>query len=166
MNHPHLTRGLSLAIGFVFHLSAHASPDAAVAAAASGTGLSLGAPFVDHAVLQQGIGLPVWGTAPAGTAVTVEFTGQTRKAVADGGNQWRIRLDPLVAEPLASVHEPLARKSLHVHAEIDGKTESLEVKDLLVGEVWLCSGRSSATLQQGRAPRLTVQHIRLLIRFS
>lgn len=114
MKHLHLTNCLSLAIGFLFHLSAHASPDGE----AAGSGLSLGAPFVDHAVLQQGIELPVWGTAPAGTAVTVEFAGQTRKAVADGDHQWRIRLAPLVAEPLTSVHEPLAGKTLHVHARI------------------------------------------------
>lgn len=65
--------------------------------------LELGVPFVDHVVLQQGIRLPVWGTAPAGAEVTVEFAGQTHTAKAGDDNAWRVFLDPLVADKLASV---------------------------------------------------------------
>ena len=75
--------------------------------AASAPTFALGAPFIDHAVLQQGMPLPVWGTAPQGTKVTVEFAGQVGSAVADSEHQWRATLDPLDADKLVSVNGPI-----------------------------------------------------------
>jgi sialate O-acetylesterase len=86
--------------------------------------------FSDHAVLQRDMKVPVWGTAAPGEEVTVSIAGQTHKATADDKGKWRVTLEPLSvgAEPLKLV--------------VDGKNR-LERNDILVGEVWLCSGQSN-----------------------
>jgi len=128
--------------------------------AASVPSFALGKPFIDHAVLQQGIPLPIWGTAPKGTMVSVEFGGQSKTAVADDKHQWRTRLDPLEADTLTSVNETLDGKTLKVCADIAGNPATLEVNDLLVGEVWLCSGQSNmgGPLKMGPWPPGTIKN--------
>jgi sialate O-acetylesterase len=91
--------------------------------------VTLPAIFSDHAVLQRDLPVPIWGTAGAGEEVTVTIAGQTKKATADGNGKWRVTLDPLsVGEPLQLV--------------VQGKNK-LERNDILVGEVWICSGQSN-----------------------
>ena len=91
--------------------------------------VSLPAMFTDHAVLQRDMPLPVWGWAEPGEKVTVSLAGQTQKATADKSGKWSVTLKPLqVGEPLTLV--------------VEGKNR-IERKDLLVGEVWLCSGQSN-----------------------
>ena len=85
--------------------------------------------FTDHMVLQQGKPVPVWGYADHGEAVTVEFGGQKVKTVATEG-RWMVKLGKLKASA-----EPAVLR-------VTGKN-SLEVKDVLVGEVWVCSGQSN-----------------------
>ena len=95
----------------------------------------LAAPISDHMVLQRGKPVAVWGFADAGEKVTVAFAGQTKQAVADGDGRWSVRLDALEAsaEPRTlSVAGAAARK--------------VEVKDVLVGEVWLGSGQSNMAM--------------------
>jgi len=108
---------------------------AAVAAgmlATQALALELGAPFVDGAVLQREMAVPVWGwTAPGGT-VTVQFAGQTKKGTAGDDGKWMVSLDPLVASFDAA--------ELKV---ADDKGGAATVKDILVGEVWLASGQSN-----------------------
>ncbi|MEY2787756.1 MAG: hypothetical protein RLZZ34_899, partial [Verrucomicrobiota bacterium] len=58
--------------------------------------VSLHSLFTDHAVLQQGRPVPVWGRAADGEKVTVEFAGQTVSTVAQDG-RWSVRLKPLKA---------------------------------------------------------------------
>ena len=115
---------------------------------------------MDHAVLQQGIALPIWGTAPKGTAVTVEFAGQSKTAVADDKHQWHTSLDPLESNKLTSVDEKLDGKTLKVRADIAGNPATIEVNDLLVGEVWLCSGQSNmgGPLKMGPWPPGTIEN--------
>lgn len=85
--------------------------------------------FTDHAVLQRGMPVPVWGTADPGEAVEVKIAGQTKKTKADAKGNWQVSLEPLsVGEPLTLV--------------VKGKNE-VTVNDILVGEVWLCSGQSN-----------------------
>ncbi|HEX2861993.1 MAG TPA: sialate O-acetylesterase [Lacunisphaera sp.] len=86
--------------------------------------------FSDHMVLQRNLELPVWGSATPGEGVTVEFAGQTRTATADAGGQWRVTLDPLPASA-----EP---RVLTIRA-----ANTLTFTDVLVGEVWFCSGQSN-----------------------
>jgi sialate O-acetylesterase len=86
--------------------------------------------FTDHGVLQQQRHLPVWGTADPGEAVTVEFGGKKATAVADEKGRWTAWLPPFLAS--AEGRE----------MKVTGKN-TVTVKDLLVGEVWLGSGQSN-----------------------
>jgi sialate O-acetylesterase len=116
---------LSLAI--VIFLSAASALDAAVKPHAL---------FSEHAVLQQGVKVPVWGTTDQTEDVTVSVAGQQVTAKpADG--KWRVDL------------EPLAAGGPHVLTINQGAT-TVEIKDVLVGEVWICGGQSNMqwTLKQ------------------
>ena len=92
--------------------------------------VSLASLFQDHAVLQRDKPVPVWGWADPGEAVTVTFAGQEAKTVADASGRWRVDLAPLAAsaEPAELV--------------VAGRNRVV-VSDVLVGEVWLCSGQSN-----------------------
>src|SRR6478672_9532966 len=93
--------------------------------------------FTDHAVLQRDMPVPVWGTASPGEEVTVEIAGQSHKTKADDKGDWQVKLDPLkVGEPLTLV--------------VKGNNR-LERNDILVGEVWLCSGQSNMEFARSRA---------------
>lgn len=121
--------------------------------------LALGVPFADHAVMQQGIPLSVWGTAPSGTEVTVEFADQTRTAIAQDDNTWRVLLDPLAADKLTSVNEAPQGKTLTARASLGDKIVTKTASDLLIGEVWLCSGQSNmgGPLKMGPWPPGTIE---------
>jgi sialate O-acetylesterase len=93
--------------------------------------VKLPAIFSDHAVLQRDIKLPIWGWADPGEEVHVVIAGQTHKATADDKGKWRVTL-----EPLSVSTEP---HKLVVEAD----NSRVERNDLLVGEVWLCSGQSN-----------------------
>ncbi|MFT5131034.1 MAG: sialate O-acetylesterase [Rhodothermales bacterium] len=82
-----------------------------------------------HMVLQQGIPVPVWGWAADGESVTVTFAGQKKTAKAAAG-KWMVKLDPLKASAKA---QELAVKG----------TNEIKLTDILVGEVWICSGQSN-----------------------
>jgi sialate O-acetylesterase len=84
--------------------------------------------FTDGAVLQRGQKVPVWGTADNGEKVTVEIGKQKLTTTATGG-KWRVDLAPL------TVGDPLTMK-------ISGKN-TIEIKEILVGEVWVNSGQSN-----------------------
>jgi len=88
--------------------------------------------FTNGMVLQQGVSVPVWGTGTPGDLVTVHFAGQQVSASADADGRWIVRLAPLEANASAS--------ELEVSSS-DGA--SLKITDVLVGEVWVCSGQSN-----------------------
>src|SRR5687768_12851224 len=90
--------------------------------------------FCDHAVLQQGAPIPVWGTADDGEKVTVTLAGQTASTVARDG-KWSVRLAPLPAG------------GPHVLTVI-GRNR-VEITDVLIGEVWVCGGQSNMERQLG-----------------
>lgn len=90
--------------------------------------------FSSHAVLQRGVDLPVWGTAKDGEKVTVEFAGQKKETVAADG-KWMVHLKPLKAGgPFVMV--------------LKGDN-TVTLTDILVGEVWICSGQSNMERQVG-----------------
>ena len=91
--------------------------------------LRLGAIFSDHAVLQRGKPLPVWGWDTPGQEVRVRMAGQTATALAGPGGKWMARLPPL---PAGGPHV----------LTVEG-TGCLERRDILIGEVWICSGQSN-----------------------
>ncbi|OYX82387.1 MAG: hypothetical protein B7Y83_14960 [Flavobacteriales bacterium 32-34-25] len=81
-------------------------------------------------VLQQQKKVPVWGTATAGEKITVTFANQTKTTVTDKSGNWSIKLNPMKAS--------FAPREM----TITGKT-TIILKNILVGEVWLCSGQSN-----------------------
>ncbi len=85
--------------------------------------------FTDDCVLQRGMKVPVWGFADPGEKVTVEFQGQKPSATADDKGQWKVVLDNL-------------REGGPFEMTIRGKN-TVQLKDVLVGEVWVCSGQSN-----------------------
>ncbi len=93
--------------------------------------LKLPAVFSDGMVLQRDQKVAVWGWADPGAKVTVAFAGQKQTAKADLDGKFMVRLKKMKASA-----EP---RSLKV---VSG-TDSAEVKNVLVGEVWLCSGQSN-----------------------
>ena len=86
--------------------------------------------FSDHMVLQQQQPIPIWGKAAPGTAVTVTFAGQTKTTVANEHGRWMVHLDALTA---TAVGQTLT---------ITGQN-TVTFTDVLVGEVWICSGQSN-----------------------
>jgi sialate O-acetylesterase len=84
--------------------------------------------FADGAVLQRGQSLPVWGTARDGEKVAVAFAGQTASTTAAGG-KWSVLLEPL-------------KEGGPLIMTITGDNV-VSVKDILIGDVWLCSGQSN-----------------------
>lgn len=86
--------------------------------------------FSDHMVLQRDKEVPIWGWADPGEEVTVKFAGQTVKATADDKGAWKVKLAPLTtcADPATLTAQ--------------GKN-TVTVSDVLVGEVWICSGQSN-----------------------
>ncbi len=93
--------------------------------------LKLPAMFTDGAVLQQGMPVPVWGWADANAEVKVSFAGQSKAATADADGKWSVKLDKLKANKTGA------------ELSVSAGGESLAVKDVLVGEVWFCSGQSN-----------------------
>lgn len=88
--------------------------------------------FGDHMVLQRELPLPVWGWADAGEKVTVTLGDQSATATADADGKWSVKL------PALSGGGPLALK-------VQG-ANVVTIQDVLVGEVWLCSGQSNMAM--------------------
>jgi len=100
--------------------------------------VSLNSLFSDHMIVQKGAAVPVWGTAGEGEKVTVRFNGQTVSTVAMKG-KWMIRLLPMDYQLT-----PLTMKVSGINTII--------INDILVGEIWLCSGQSNMERQLGPCP--------------
>lgn len=102
--------------------------------------IELGAPFGDHAILQRGAKVPVWGWSKPGTKVSVQFAGQNKTATTEKDGKWMVNLEPL---------EVSADPREMVIAEQGGATRVLQ--DILVGEVWLASGQSNMQWPAGNS---------------
>ena len=87
--------------------------------------------FSDNMVLQRGMKVTVWGKADPGETVTVDFAGQTKSVQAGESGGWRLTLDPMEAS---------AENRTMV---IRGADNQVDIANVLVGEVWLCSGQSN-----------------------
>lgn len=95
----------------------------------------LGSPLSDHMVLQREKPIAIWGWADAGESVTASFAGQSKSATAGTDGKWLVKLDALSASTES--------RTLVVTGK-DG--HKVEVKDVLVGEVWLGSGQSNMAM--------------------
>lgn len=85
--------------------------------------------FTDHVVLQRDQPIPVWGWTEPGQRIKVALGGQTVETTADARGKWMAKLGPYPAG------------GPHVLAVSGPK--SVEIKDILVGDVWICSGQSN-----------------------
>jgi sialate O-acetylesterase len=116
---PRFTRRVTIAASIL--LLAHAALHAKVTPAPL---------FRDHAVLQQGKPMPVWGTADAGEYITIDFADQKLATTAGDDGTWRVTLAPLKASAKPAT------------LTLTG-TNTVVVQDVLVGELWLASGQSN-----------------------
>ena len=110
---------LSLAAGLAITLSLPLNAD-----------VRLPAIFSDNMVLQQNMRVPVWGWASPGETVTVTFAKDTARTVADAKGAWQVKLGVLKPKGAADVLVVAGRNTL-------------VLSNVLVGEVWLCSGQSN-----------------------
>ncbi len=85
--------------------------------------------FSDHMVLQQGQENKIWGTATAGEKVSISIADKSMEAKADDKGNWSAKLPSL---PAGGPHKLRVAGSSVV-----------ELSDVLVGEVWICSGQSN-----------------------
>lgn len=109
-----------------------------IAPAAEGQGTLLHTMFQDHAVLQRGQPIRVFGRAGAGEDVKLSFAGKRAKARADADGRWSATL------PAMKAGGPYT-----LSASAGQTTQN--VSDVLVGDVWLCSGQSNMELQVWRS---------------
>ena len=86
--------------------------------------------FTDHMVVQQGKPVVIWGKAARDELVKVSMAGNSAKATADAGGKWVVNLPALKAN--SGPHT----------IKIQG-TNTLTISDVLIGEVWVCSGQSN-----------------------
>lgn len=91
--------------------------------------VSLAPVFGDHMVIQQGVTLPVWGTASPGEKVIVACAGREARAVADGSGAWRV-----ILRPISFTGE---RCELIVNG-----SNRIEIHDVLPGDVWIAAGEA------------------------
>ncbi|MDG2528151.1 sialate O-acetylesterase [Caulobacter endophyticus] len=131
---PHLCRGLAAGLLFTAALVA---PRLAAAEVVLPHILS------DHMVVQAGKPLVIWGKADPGERILIEIAGHKARVAAGADGRWRATLKPLTAGA-----SPLTLK-------VKGSANTLEVKDVLVGETWLASGQSNMRMgltETGKQP--------------
>jgi len=108
---------------------------AIIAALPLSAAVSLPGIFSDHAVLAKKAKVPVFGKADPGEKVVVEFNKQKRETVAGKNGKWRVDLN------LADSPE----------GPFELKVNNIVIKDVIVGEVWLCSGQSNMAWRLNRS---------------
>ena len=105
--------------------------------------LSLASPFTDHMVLQREMPVPVWGTAQKGFKVTVSFGGQEKSTTADDNGNWQLFLDALSGSKTGTDFTTTTDQG-----------EAITLSDVVVGEVWICSGQSNMQMGRGAVEEL------------
>ena len=89
--------------------------------------------FSDHAVLQRGMEVPVWGTSSGNEVVTVDYAGQSKTTTASADGYWTVYLDPM---PASTAPGDMVITGNNV----------ITLTDVQVGEVWVGSGQSNMSL--------------------
>ena len=95
--------------------------------------------FNHNMVLQQGRRVPVWGTADAGEKVSVVYGGERKTCVAGSDGKWRLDLEPMAASA----------------TPLNLTIGSCVFTNVVVGEVWLCSGQSNMSLRLWGDPQVS-----------
>ena len=96
--------------------------------------------FSDHMVLQRDTAAAVWGSADAGSTVKISFKGQTATATADAQGRWKAAIATGGADAVGA------------ELTLQSGEQTLSIKDVLVGEVWLASGQSNMVFTLDRVP--------------
>ncbi|MCH5597807.1 hypothetical protein [Niabella ginsengisoli] len=96
----------------------------------------------NNMVLQQGVPVAIWGWADPGNKVTVTFKGKSKVTVADTEGDWKVYLDPVKASFDAAL------------LNITTSEEHIQLTNVLVGEVWLCSGQSNMEFPMRKLEKL------------
>ncbi|MDH6306925.1 sialate O-acetylesterase [Parabacteroides sp. PF5-5] len=86
--------------------------------------------FSDHMVLQRDMPINLWGTADKGEIITVRFNNKEYTTQADKKGNWSVVMDSM---PFGGPY----------NMSISGKANSIDFKDILIGDVWICSGQSN-----------------------
>ena len=81
-------------------------------------------------VVQRREPIPIWGWSNTNTEIVLNFAGEKRSAISDNSGAWRTTFSP---------REAGGPYELHIASD----RESITVRDILVGDVWLCSGQSN-----------------------
>lgn len=99
--------------------------------------------FSDNMVLQRNVQIPVWGTASVNEKITVQFHNQTQTTITDKNGKWMLRLQSEKAGG------PFVLK-------ISG-TNAIQINNVLVGEVWICSGQSNMEWTVGQSDNSEIE---------
>jgi len=99
-------------------------------AVASSWALSAASIFGDHMVLQRNQDIRVWGTAEPGARISATLGGQRIDAIAGGNGEWKLTFTPMPAGGPYILN-------------ISSGDTRLDFSNVLVGDVWLCSGQSN-----------------------
>ncbi len=91
--------------------------------------------FRNGAVLQRDKEIRVWGRSPVQAKITVSFAGQSHSCEADASGRWSVTLPPMEASAEG--------RTMTIQ---ENDSPELEIRDVLVGEVWLASGQSNMEL--------------------
>jgi len=110
--------------------------------------VKLPAIFSDHMVLQKSEKVPVWGKAEPGESVKVSVAGVTAETKTGTDGKWKVVLN--LSQAAAGPHT----------AVVEGKNR-IEIQDVLVGEVWLCSGQSNMQMAAGNVTNAALPSVRL-----
>ena len=101
-------------------------------------GLQLPEIYSDNMVLQHGQSLPLYGIANASTKITVTIGNQQLNTTADSNGKWQVTLAPLAAKETYTL-------------QITAGKEKRIFKNVVAGEVWLCSGQSNMEFEMFQA---------------
>lgn len=100
----------------------------------------------DGMVLQRSKPVKIWGWAKAGECISIRFLGEEYRAITDSGGTWVVTLPELDAGGPYSM-------------EIAGNDQQIVIDNILVGDVWLCSGQSNMVLPMERVDLLYSEEI-------
>jgi sialate O-acetylesterase len=137
---------IALAAGFTMaliagcnHANSRGNPPMAngVIPATQPANVKLAAIFSNNMVLQRQMALPIFGTARPGSQVRVQLAGQTHEAVADPKGNWIAHFDSFEA---GGPYE------LSVTSAGANENNRLKLSNILIGEVWVCTGQSNMEL--------------------
>jgi len=100
--------------------------------------------FKDHMVLQRDVLIPVWGKGVSGEEIEVHFANEIKKTTVNSDGKWMVKLSPLKA----------SFESRDMRIIATGTKENIVIKDVLLGEVWICSGQSNMELTLNAVPEV------------